>query len=149
MSSRVKSVLLLCSAVIAGGIIGVLASSAWQHHRNMTLVDVRSSGGLYRHVDQIIEFQDEDQRQQVRNALRRGELSFMRHRRRMVDSIAFDQQILIDDLHQILNPDQLRRVEGWLDRRRSKHKRRGDRKSRGHGHDDQHSSRRDSLSHQQ
>ncbi|MCY3999783.1 MAG: hypothetical protein OXF84_03105 [Bacteroidetes bacterium] len=144
MSSRVKSYLLLGFAVMAGATIGIVATSAWQHHRNMTLLDVRHSGGLYRHMDRMIEFIDEDQRQQVRLALLRGEQSFIRHRRRMIDSLAYDRQVLIDDLQLILNPDQLQRVERWLDRRRSVHQRRRGRKSRSHH---PHSLQKDSLSH--
>ena len=144
MSSRVKSYLLLGFAVIAGGVIGIVVTSAWQHHRHMILVDARHPDGLYRHMDRIIEFNDENQRQQVRLAIQRGQQSFIRHRIRMIDRLAYDRQILMDDLQLILDPNQLRRVERWLDRRRSGHQRRGNRKGRSHQRP---SSRKDSLSH--
>jgi len=118
MSSRVKSYLVIACSVLAGAIIGILGTSAWQHHRNVSLTETRLHGGLFRHIDRIIEIHDETQRSEIQAALLRAERSFYRHRRQMVDSLAFDQQILIDDLQRILRTDQWEEVKTWLERGR-------------------------------
>ncbi len=115
MSSRVKSYLIIGCSVIAGVAIGILSTSAWQHQRSISLAETRLQGGLFRHIDGIIEIQDETQRTEVKTALRRAEQSFMRHRKRMADSLAVDHQILIDDLKQILRTDQWEEVEIYLE----------------------------------
>ncbi len=116
MSSRVKSYLVIGCSVVAGVAIGILSTSAWQHQRSISLAETRLQGGLFRHIDGIIEIQDETQRTEVKTALRRAEQSFMRHRKRMADSLALDHQILIDDLKQILRTDQWEEVEIYLER---------------------------------
>ncbi|MCY4158140.1 MAG: hypothetical protein OXE92_03895 [Bacteroidetes bacterium] len=127
MSTRVKSFLLLGITLIVGIAIGILVTSAWQHHRNVALANTRIQGGMMRHLERIIEFSDEEQLTEVKMVLRRAEKSFMQQRRRMVDSLAFQHQILLEDLEQILTPDQWQRLEAWMDQRQNRQKRRTDR----------------------
>jgi len=144
MSSRVKSYLVIGCSVIAGAIIGILITSAWQHQRNVSLAETRLQGGLFRHIDRIIEIQDETQRTEVLTAIRRAEQSFFQHRKRMADSLAIDHQILIDDLKSILETDQWEKVETWLERGR-KHRMRENGKHR--SRQGRHQMRRDSSTH--
>ncbi len=139
MSTRVKSLVILGCTLIIGIAIGILGTSAWQHRRNVTLSETRIQGGLMRHIERVIDFQDEEQLTEVRTIVRRSEQSLMQQRRRMIDSLAVHHQILIADMQQVLTPEQWQRLEAWLDREQ-KHRR----NRRGRSSDQRRSSRKDS-----
>ena len=144
MNTRIKSFLLLGCTLIAGITIGILGTSTWQHRRNVTMSETRIQGGLARHIERVIELQDEDQLQEVRATIRRAEQSFMQQRKRMVDSLALHRQILLADLEQILTPNQWERLEAWLNRERKQQTRRRDRHKK---RSERHAHRRDSSNH--
>lgn len=129
MSTRVKSLVVLGCALIIGVAIGILGTSAWQHRRNVALSETRIQGGLTRHIERVIDFQDEEQLAEVRTIVRRAERSLMQQRRRMIDSLAVHRQILIADLQQVLTPEQWQRLEAWLDREQKHRRSRRDRSS--------------------
>ncbi len=139
MSTRVKSLVILGCTLIIGITIGILGTSTWQHRRNVTLSETRIQGGLMRHIERVIDFQDEEQLTEVRTIVRRSEQSLRQQRRRMIDSLAVHRQILIADLQQVLTPEQWQRLEVWMDREQ-KHRR----SRRGRSSDQRRSSRKDS-----
>ena len=139
MSTRVKSLVVLGCTLIIGIAIGILGTSTWQHRRNVALSETRIQGGLTRHIERVIDFQDEEQLAEVRTIVRRAEQSLMQQRRRMIDSLTVHRQALITDLQEVLTPEQWQRLEVWLDREQ-KH-RRG---RRGRSSDQHRSSRRNS-----
>ncbi len=142
MSTRVKSLILLGCTLIAGIAIGILGTGAWQHRRNVTLSETRVQGGLTRHIERIIHFENEDQRSEVRAIVHRAEQSFMQQRQSMSDSLAVHRQILVADLQQALTPEQWQQLETWLDRKPRYRKKR-----RGHSSGQHRSSRNDSSNH--
>jgi len=127
MNTRIKSLTLLGCTLIAGIMIGILGTSTWQHRRNAALHEARAQGGLMRHVERIIKFHDEKQLTEARTVIHRAELSFMQQRKRMVDSLAHQNQILLAELEQILTPDQWQRLEMWMSREQKHRKQRRDR----------------------
>ena len=136
MSTRVKSIVLLGCTLIAGILIGILGTSAWQHRRNAAIAEIRVQGGLMRQIEQIIEIESEEQREELMIAIRRAEQGFMRQRRLMSDSLAVYRQALAADLQRILGQEQWERVEEKLTRRRSRHSDRNTRSRRSpHGRD--------------
>ncbi len=144
MSIRVKSVILLGCTLIVGIMIGILGTSTWQHRRNTTLAETRIQGGLMRHIEQFIEFEDEEQREEVIAVIRRAEQAFLQQRKHMADSIAIHRQTLLADLKKILNPDQWQYLEARLDRERKRQMRRRGRKER---HPERRTNRKDSSNH--
>ncbi|MDE2771802.1 MAG: hypothetical protein OXI44_11665 [Bacteroidota bacterium] len=127
MSTRVKSIVLLGCTLIAGILIGILGTSAWQHRRNAAIAEIRVQGGLMRQIEQIVEIESEEQREELMTVIRRAEQGFMRQRQHMSDSLAVYRQALAADLQRILGQEQWERVEEKLTRKRSKH---SDRNSR-------------------
>ncbi|MCY4673056.1 MAG: hypothetical protein OXD43_04700 [Bacteroidetes bacterium] len=121
MSTRVKSFVILGCTLIAGILVGILGTSAWQHRRNVAIAEIRIQGGLMRQIEQVIEIESEEQREELITVIRRAEQVFMEQRRRVADSFAVHNQALVADLQRILNPEQWERVEARLTRRRSKH----------------------------
>ncbi len=140
MSTRVKSLVILGCTLILGVIIGILGTSSWQHQRNVALSQTRIQGGLTRHIERVIDFQDEEQLDEFRIIVRRAEQSLMQQRRQMIDSIAVHRQILITELQQVLTPEQWQNIETWLEREQ-KHQR----KRRGRSSGPRRSSQKDSL----
>ncbi len=120
MSPHTKSILILVCTLAAGVLIGSLGTSAWQHRRNVEVYETRRPGGLVRHIERVIEIEDDAQRQAINAILVRAEQTFMLQRRRMMDSLAVHRQLLLSDLEQILEPDQMQRLEAWLSRERTK-----------------------------
>ena len=88
MSTRVKSLVVLGCTLIIGIAIGILGTSTWQHRRNVALSETRIQGGLTRHIERVIDFQDKEQLAEVRTIVRRAERSLMQQRRRAIDSLA-------------------------------------------------------------
>ncbi|MXZ17914.1 MAG: hypothetical protein F4069_03755 [Rhodothermaceae bacterium] len=129
MSTRVKSLVVLGCTLIIGIAIGILGASTWQHRRNVALSETRIQGGLTRHIERVIDFQDEEQLAEVRTIVRRAERSLMQQRRRAIDSLAVHRQILIADLQQVLTSEQWQRLEAWLDREQKHRRDRRDRSS--------------------
>ena len=121
MSTRVKSFVLLGCTLIAGILIGILGTSAWQHRRNTAIADFRVQGGLMRQIEQIVEIESEEQREELMTVIRRAEQGFMRQRQLMSDSLAVYRQALAADLQRVLGQEQWERVEEKLTRRRSRH----------------------------
>ena len=121
MSTRVKSFVLLGCTLIAGILIGILGTSAWQHRRNAAIADFRVQGGLMRQIEQIVEIESEEQREELMTVIRRAEQGFMRQRQHMSDSLAVYRQALAADLQRVLGQEQWERVEEKLTRRRSRH----------------------------
>ena len=130
MSTRVKSIVLLGCTLIAGILIGILGTSAWQHRRNTAIAEIRVQGGLMRQIEQIVEIESEEQREELMAAIRRAEQGFMRQRQLMSDSLAVYRQALAADLQRILGQEQWERVEEKLTRRRSRHSDRNSRSRR-------------------
>ncbi len=139
MSTRVKSLVVLGCTLIIGVAIGILGTSTWQHRRNVTLSETRVQGGFARHIERVIDFQDEEQLAEVRAIVRRAEESLMQQRRHWIDSLTVHRQILIADLQQVLTPEQWQHLEVWLDREQ-KHRR----NRRGRSSGQRRSSRKDS-----
>lgn len=130
MSTRVKSIVLLGCTLLAGILIGILGTSAWQHRRNAAIAEIRVQGGLMRQIEQIVEIESEEQREELMAAIRRAEQGFMRQRQHMSDSLAVYRQALAADLQRILGQEQWERVEEKLTRRRSRHSDRNSRSRR-------------------
>ena len=124
MNSRVKSFLILGCTLMVGIIIGILGTSTWQHRRNVTLSETRIQGGLLRHIERIIDIENEGQRTEVKAVIRRTEQSFMRQHSRMVDSLSLYHEHLMTDLKQILSSDQWERLESRLARKREMRRKR-------------------------
>lgn len=139
MSTRVKSLVVLGCALIIGIAIGILGTSTWQHRRNVALSETRIQGGLARHIERVIDFQDEEQLKEVRAIVRRAEESLMQQRQHWIDSLTVHRQILIADLQQVLTPEQWQHLEAWLDREQKHRRNRRNRSSGQHR-----SSRKDS-----
>ncbi len=82
-----------------------------------------------RQIEQTIEIESEEQREELMIVIRRAEQGFLRQRRLMADSLAVHRQALVADLQRILGQEQWERVEARLTRKRS---RRSDRNTRTH-----------------
>ena len=130
MSTRVKSIVLLGCTLIAGILIGILGTSAWQHRRNVAIAEIRVQGGLMRQIEQIVEIESEEQREELMTVIRRAEQGFMRQRQHMSDSLAVYRQALAADLQRILGQEQWELIEEKLTRRRSRHSDRNSRSRR-------------------
>lgn len=83
-----------------------------------------------RQIEQIVEIESEEQREELMTAIRRAEQGFMRQRQHMSDSLAVYRQALAADLQRILGQEQWERVEEKLTRRRSRHSDRNSRSRR-------------------
>ncbi len=121
MSTRVKSLVILGCTLIAGILVGILGTSAWQHRRNTTIAEIRVQGGLMRQIEQIIEIESDEQREELMIVIQRAEQGFMKQRQIMADSLAVHRQALVADLQRILGQEQWERVEARLTRKRSRH----------------------------
>lgn len=130
MSTRVKSLVILGCTLIAGILVGILGTSSWQHRRNTTIAEIRVQGGLMRQIEQIVEIESEEQREELMIVIQRAEQGFMRQRQLMADSFAVHRQALVADLQRILGQEQWERVESRLTRKRSRHSDRNTRSRR-------------------
>lgn len=130
MSTRVKSFVILGCTLIAGILVGILGTSAWQHRRNTAISEIRVQGGLMRQIEQIVEIESEEQREELMIVIHRAEQGFMRQRQLMADSLSVHRQALAVDLQRILGQEQWERVEEKLTRKRSGHSGRNTRSRR-------------------
>lgn len=83
-----------------------------------------------RQIEQIIEIESEEQREELIIVIQRAEQGFMKQRQLMADSLAVHRQALVADLQRILGQEQWERVEARLTRKRSRHSDRNTRSRR-------------------
>ena len=125
MSARLKSVLLLCGVLVVGLLLGAFATSTWQHRRMSELRQAREQGGIMRMLEQTIEFESDTQRQEVEEILQRTEESFRSLRRMYLDSMVTHRELLMNDMQQVLTPEQLEDMQERLTRERRSNRSRG------------------------
>lgn len=83
-----------------------------------------------RQIEQIVEIESEEQREELTIVIQRAEQGFMKQRQLMADSLAVYRQALVADLQRILGQEQWERVEARLTRKRSRHSDRNTRSRR-------------------
>ena len=83
-----------------------------------------------RQIEQIVEIESEEQREELMVVIQRAEQGFMKQRQLMADSLAVYRQALVADLQRILGQEQWERVEARLTRKRSRHSDRNTRSRR-------------------
>lgn len=83
-----------------------------------------------RQIEQIVEIESEEQREELMIVIQRAEQGFMKQRQLMADSLAVYRQALVADLQRILGQEQWERVEARLTRKRSRHSDRNTRSRR-------------------
>ena len=134
MNARVKSILLLAGTLLVGALLGMFATSTWQHRRMQELRQVRELGGMMRILDHAIEIENPDQQQEVEQILKRAETSFRSLRRAYTDSMIVHREALFDELRETMTPEQIESVEKWLTRERRSHPNRGRRNNHNKTH---------------
>ena len=125
MSMRTKSILLLAGALVVGILLGAFATSAWQTSRMAEVRQVREQGGVMRMLERTIEFESDEQRQEVEAILEEAEVSFRSLRRSYSDSMAAQRELLMGELEEALSPEQLETMRARMTRERRSSRDRG------------------------
>ncbi len=125
MKARTKSALLLLATLGVGVLIGALAASAVLNLRLDQLRALRERGGFTQRVEEVIQPQDEAQREAIHAVLERSHNRFRRAQQRFFAEFSANRDSLRAELAPLLTPDQQARLDEWFARDRRGRRERG------------------------
>lgn len=116
MTPRVKSLLLLLATLLIGIVLGGIINARMAEERMERIASMRSSRGLLRYMERMIEPQDAQQRAAVRAILEHAAermTDVSEQRRREIQAIVDSARA---ELEQVLTAEQMRQFEERIER---------------------------------